>query len=106
MWIRAHAGSAARLVDHVLAGAGLQPRLLATGRGDEPVEAQVFVAAAQGVTVAHELNVVVNPGQIAVRPPVPPVGHRRIQAAIMRDQRAPAARALLEVLRELGRRHT
>jgi LysR substrate binding domain-containing protein len=77
-WIRRHAGSAVRLVDRVLAGAGLAPRLLPAGRGDEPVEARVFVAA----------------------------GARRIQAAIMRDQRSPAARALLEVLCELGPRHT
>jgi DNA-binding transcriptional LysR family regulator len=105
-WIRAHAGSAARLVDHVLAGAGLAPRVLDAGRGDEPVEAQVFVAAGQGVTVAHELNIVVNRDEIAVRPIAGGAGARRIQAAIMRDQRAPAARALLEILRELGRRHT
>jgi DNA-binding transcriptional LysR family regulator len=105
-WIRAHSGSAARLVDHVLAGAGLAPRMLAAGRGDEPVEAQLFVAAGQGVTVAHALNIVVNPGQIAVRPIAGGAGARRIQAAIMSDQRSPAARALLEVLRELGARHT
>jgi DNA-binding transcriptional LysR family regulator len=105
VWIRPHAGSAARLVDHVLDGARVQPRLLAAGRGDEPVEAQVFVAAGQGVTLAHELNIVVNPAQIAVRPIAGGAGARRIQAAIVRDQRAPAARALLELLRELGRRH-
>jgi DNA-binding transcriptional LysR family regulator len=105
-WIRAHEGSAARLVDHVLAGAGLAPRVLAAGRGDEPVEAQVFVAAGQGVTVAHELNIVVNREQIAVRPIAGGAGARRIQAAMMRDERAPAARALLEILHELGSRHT
>jgi DNA-binding transcriptional LysR family regulator len=105
VWIRAHEGSAARLVDHVLAGSGLRPRLRAAGRGDEPVESQVFVAAGQGVTVAHELNIVVNPAQIAVRPIAGGAGARSVQAAIMRDQRAPAARAVLDVLRELGRRH-
>jgi DNA-binding transcriptional LysR family regulator len=105
VWIRAHEGSAARLVDHVLAGGGLRPRLRAAGRGDEPVESQVFVAAGQGVTVAHELNIVVNPAQIAVKPIAGDAGARSIQAAIMRDQRAPAARAVLDVLRELGRRH-
>jgi DNA-binding transcriptional LysR family regulator len=104
-WIRPHEGGATRLVDHVLATAGLRPPLLAAGRGDEPVEAQVFVAAGQGVTVAHDLNIVVNPAEIAVRPVAGGAGARHIQAAIMRDQRAPAARALLDVLRELGRRH-
>src|SRR3954447_17219483 len=60
-WIRAHHGSAARLVDHVLAGAGLQPPLVRAGAGDEPVEAQAFVAAGRGVTVAHDLNVLIAP---------------------------------------------
>jgi DNA-binding transcriptional LysR family regulator len=47
-WVRAHHGSAARLVDHVLAAAGLRPRLLLAGHGDEPVEAQAFIAAGRG----------------------------------------------------------
>jgi hypothetical protein len=44
--------------------------------------------------------VIVNPGEIAVRPlaSAPP---RRVQAALASDQRAPAPRALLELLREL-----
>src|SRR3954451_4545330 len=35
-WIRAHHGSAARLTDHVLARAGLQPPILHAGHGDQP----------------------------------------------------------------------
>jgi DNA-binding transcriptional LysR family regulator len=65
-WIRAHHGSAAWLVDHVLHRAGLQPRIRLAGHGDEPVEAQAFVAAGQGVTLAHRLNVLISPEQIAV----------------------------------------
>src|SRR3954468_17100360 len=47
-WIRAHHGSAARLVDHVLARAGIRPSLVLAGGGDEPVEAQAFVAGRAG----------------------------------------------------------
>jgi DNA-binding transcriptional LysR family regulator len=102
-WIRAHRGSAARLVDHVLESAGLGPRILHAGHGDEPVEAQAFVAAGHGVMVAHRLNVVVEPERIAVvaleNAPV-----RHIQAALMPGQRAPAARAVVDALVEIGRR--
>jgi DNA-binding transcriptional LysR family regulator len=101
-WIRAHDGSAARLVDHVAREAGVAPRVLAAGHGDEPVEAQAFVAAGRGVTVAHALNVLVAPDRIAA---VPLTGApvRRVQAAIMREQRAPLPRAAVEALRAVGR---
>jgi DNA-binding transcriptional LysR family regulator len=104
-WIRAHHGSAARLLDHVLAGAGVAPPLLLAGHGDEPVEAQAFVAARRGVTVAHALNVIVAPDRVvAVALADAPV--RRVQAAIMREQRAPLARAALDALVEVGRRRS
>jgi DNA-binding transcriptional LysR family regulator len=51
-WIRAREGSAARLVDHVLDDAGIEPPILPAGHGDEPAEAQAFIAAGRGVTVA------------------------------------------------------
>lgn len=102
-WIRAHRGSAARLLDHVLETAGLRPSVLHAGHGDEPVEAQAFVAAGHGVMVAHRLNVLVEPERIAV---VALKGGsvRHVQAAIMRGQRAPAARAVIDALLEVGRR--
>jgi DNA-binding transcriptional LysR family regulator len=103
-WIRAHQGSAARLVDHVLAGAGIQPPILLAGHGDEPVEAQAFVAAGRGVTVAHALNVLIAPRQIVAVPLAGGAPVRRVQAAIMREQRAPLARAALDALVEVGRR--
>jgi DNA-binding transcriptional LysR family regulator len=112
-WIRAHHGSAARLVDHVLRTAAVDPPLLHAGHGDEPVEAQAFIAAGRGVTVAHALNVLIShepAGRGGGRPAiavVPLAGGapvRRIQAAIMRGQRAPAPRAVVEALREVGRR--
>jgi DNA-binding transcriptional LysR family regulator len=102
-WIRAHRGSAARLLDRVLEDAAIRPPLLHAGHGDEPVEAQAFVAAGRGVMVAHRLNVLIEPGRIAVvaleGAPI-----RRVQAAIMRGQRAPAARAVIDALLEVGRR--
>jgi DNA-binding transcriptional LysR family regulator len=104
-WIRPHHGSAAELVDHVLAHAQLQPPILLAGHGDEPIETQAFIAAGNGIAVAHRLNVILDPVQIAAVPlrdaPV-----RRIQAAIMREHRAPAALAVLDALHEVGQRHT
>jgi DNA-binding transcriptional LysR family regulator len=98
-WIRAHEGGAAALLDRTLERAGVDPPTLAAGRGDEPVEAQVYVVAGAAVMLAHELNVIVNAAGIAVRPLVdgPP---RRIQAALPHDA-PPAARAMLPLLRAL-----
>jgi DNA-binding transcriptional LysR family regulator len=103
-WVRAHHGSATRLVDHVLTRARIQPPILNAGHGDEPIEGQAFIAAGRGVAIAHRLNVILNPEQIMAIPlrggPV-----RHIQAAIMRQQRAPAALAVLDALRAIGRHH-
>jgi DNA-binding transcriptional LysR family regulator len=101
-WIRAHQGSAARLVDHVLERAGVRPRIVLAGHGDEPVEAQAFIAAGRGVTVAHELNVLVDQHRVAAVPLAGAAPVRHVQAAIMRDQRAPLARAMVDALREVG----
>jgi DNA-binding transcriptional LysR family regulator len=101
-WIRAHDGSAARLVDHVLHRAGVRPPIELVGRGDEPVEAQAFVAAGRGVTVAHRLNVLIDPDRIAVVPVPGP--SRLIQAAVLRGNRSPLARATVEALRTVGMR--
>jgi DNA-binding transcriptional LysR family regulator len=103
-WIQAHHGSAARLVDHVLAGARRRPELLRAGHGDEPIEAQAFVAAGRGITPAHRLNVVLNPERIAVVGLGGGAPVRRVQAALMRDQRAPLARAVVHALQEIGER--
>jgi DNA-binding transcriptional LysR family regulator len=103
-WVRAHRGSAARLFDHALRQAGAQPTIVHAGHGDEPVEAQAFIAAGRGVTIAHELNVLINPDQIAVVELRDGAPARFVQAAIMREQRSPAPRAVLEALREVGRR--
>jgi DNA-binding transcriptional LysR family regulator len=103
-WIRAHHGSAARLVDYVLQHVGLHPEIVLAGHGDEPVEAQAFIAAGRGVTIAHQLNVLISHEQIAVLPVADGAPARHIQAAIMRGQQAPLPRAVIECLREVGRR--
>jgi DNA-binding transcriptional LysR family regulator len=105
-WIRAHHGSAARLVDHVLHRAQLQPRIELAGHGDEPVEAQAFIAAGHGITVAHHLNVLISPEQIAVVRLAGAAPARHIQAAIMRENHSPLARATVQALREIGNRWT
>jgi hypothetical protein len=97
-WIRAHDGQAARLLDHVLRD--LAPALMHAGRGDEPVEAQVYVAAGAGVMLAHELNVLIGRDAIVARPlrDVPP---RRIQAALPKGARPAGTDAVLRVLRDV-----
>jgi DNA-binding transcriptional LysR family regulator len=97
-WIRAHDGGAAALLDHALGRAGISPRTLAAGRGEEPVEAQIYVVAGAGIMLAHQLNVIVNPAGIAIRPleDGPP---RRVQLAVPRDA-PPATRAVRSLLEE------
>jgi DNA-binding transcriptional LysR family regulator len=101
-WICAHDGSARRLADHVLREAGIRPELRHAGHGDEPVEAQAFVAAGQGVTIAHRLNVLLNPAEVVAVPLAGGAPVRHVQAAIMRNHRAPAARAVIEELLAIG----
>jgi DNA-binding transcriptional LysR family regulator len=104
-WLRAHDGGAARLLDHVLAETGIEPRIRLAGRGDEPVEGQVYVVAGAGVMLAHELNVIVDRDGIAVRPLAGPAPTRFVQAAAPAGPPATAARAVLEILRDLGKAH-
>jgi DNA-binding transcriptional LysR family regulator len=98
-WLRARDGGAATLLDATLASAGIAPALRTAGRGDEPVETQVYVAAGAGVMVAHELNVIVNRHRIAIRSLTDGIP-RRIQVAVP-VERPPAIGALLAVLRAL-----
>jgi DNA-binding transcriptional LysR family regulator len=104
-WIRAHDGSMARLIDHLLATSQLAPRLLAAGHGEEPIEAQALVAAGRGITLAHELNVIIKPGHIAVRPLAGRSSVRYVQAACLSGQRGPVSAVTLDALRRLGREH-
>jgi hypothetical protein len=106
-WVRAHDGSAARLVDAALHGAGIEPPIVLAGHGDEPVEAQALVAAGGAVTIAHALNVIVDPAAIVARPVTRGAAPgRRVAAAMLEDQRSPAVLAVLDALREVGRRRS
>jgi DNA-binding transcriptional LysR family regulator len=106
-WLRPVDGSVARLIDRLLAAAAVSPPRLLAGRGEEPVELHALVAAGRGVTVAHDLTVSAARVDVAVRPLAGVTGGgRTIQAAAARGHRAPATRAVLEALREIGRRHT
>src|SRR5215207_2471534 len=91
-WVRAREGSAAALLDRLVDA----PRVLPAGRGDEPVEGQVYVAAGAGVMLAWELNVILDRDGIAVRPLVdgPP---RMLEAALPAAPTA-AARAVVALL--------
>lgn len=100
-WIRSHDGSAARLVDLVLARAGIDPPVRLAGHGEEPVETQVFVASGEAVTLAYDLTVLINHERIAVRP-LADAPARRVEAAFLTGGPGPAAAAVLAVLRELG----
>jgi DNA-binding transcriptional LysR family regulator len=99
-WIQAHDGAAARLVDHIFRTAGLAPKVVRAGRGDEPVDSQGLVAARMGIGVTHALGIWMSRADVVVRRlsdgPV-----RHIQAALLRDHRAPATLAVLEILREI-----
>ncbi len=102
-WLRPHEGSAARLFDAVVHGAGLMPPTVLAGRGDEPAEAQALVAAGQGVMLGYDLNVIVDPERIAVRAIRDPIPPRAVQAAVLRGARPPATRALLDAVLDAGR---
>jgi hypothetical protein len=61
-------------------------------------------AAGRGVTIAHALNVLIDPQQIAALPLAGGRPVRHVQAAVMRGQRAPAPLAVVDALREVGAR--
>jgi DNA-binding transcriptional LysR family regulator len=101
-WIQAHDGAAARLVDHIFRTAGLSPTVVRAGYGDEPVDSQGLVAAGMGIGVTHALGIWMSRSDVVARRVADgPVRH--IQAALLRDHRAPATLAMLEILRELCR---
>jgi DNA-binding transcriptional LysR family regulator len=101
-WIRPHEGSAARRLDAVLGGAGIRPALLLAGRGDEPVEVQALVAAGRGLTLTHDLTVVVSCNGVVVRPLADEPGMRRVQAAVLPGPRPPATETALRALLRIG----
>jgi len=103
-WIRPHDGSAARLVDHVLATRGARPALVLAGRGDEPVETQALVAAGRGVALTYDLTVLVSRHQLALVPIEGLEVHRTVHAAVADGHHPPRVTAVLDALLEIGHR--
>jgi DNA-binding transcriptional LysR family regulator len=101
-WIRAHDGSAAARTEHVLARHRLDPPRLLAGHGDEPVETQALVAAGRGISVTHQLTVLVDPTQLALRPLVGEPGVRNIAVAYPTGPMTPASATVLDALRAIG----
>jgi DNA-binding transcriptional LysR family regulator len=101
-WIRAHDGGAADLTEHVLARHRLDPPRLLAGHGDEPVETQALVAAGRGISVTHDLTVLVDPGQLAVRPLLREPGVRHVAVARAVGPLSPATETVLDALHEIG----
>ncbi len=102
-WLRPQDGTAAALVDHVLARTGLEPALLPAGRGDEPVETQALVAAGRAVALTYELTVLVSGHALAVVPLAGPALARRVAVARAEGPLPPAVAAVLDALRTVGR---
>jgi DNA-binding transcriptional LysR family regulator len=103
-WIRAHDGSAADLTEHVLARYRLDPPRLLAGHGDEPVETQALVAAGRGISLTHELTVLVDHDQLVVRPLARKPGVRHVAVAHAAGPLVPAAQTVLDALRKIGAR--
>ena len=104
-WIRAHDGSAADLVERVLARHRLDPPRLLTGHGDEPVEIQALVAAGRGVTLTHELTVIVSRDNLIMRPLTAETGVRHIRVAHPTGPMTAAAETVLNTLKAVGEQH-
>lgn len=103
-WIRPHGGSLARLIDKFINASGATPHVLFAGHGEEPIEAQALVAAGRGISLAHDLNVIINPDQVAVRALYPTSAVRHIQVAYLPGHRSPAITATLNALQQIARR--
>jgi DNA-binding transcriptional LysR family regulator len=104
-WIRAHDGSAADLVEHVLARHKLDPPRLLAGHGDEPVEIQALVAAGRGVTLTHDLTVIIDPHNVLTRPLDGELFVRRIYVSQATGPLPPAAQTVLDAIQRVGRHH-
>ena len=104
-WIRAHDGSAADLAEHVLARHRLDPPRLLAGHGDEPVEAQALVAAGRGVTLTHDLTVIIDKHNLLSRPLAGERFVRHIAVAHATGPLAPVVGTVLDAIRHVGQHH-
>ncbi len=101
-WIQAHDGSAAELTERVLARHRLDPPRLLVGHGDEPVETQALVAAGRGITLTHDLTVLVHRHQLVTRPLARETGVRHIAVAHATGPMSPATATVLDALHTIG----
>jgi DNA-binding transcriptional LysR family regulator len=104
-WIRAHDGSAADLAEHVLGRYRLDPPRLLAGHGDEPVEAQALVAAGRGVTLTHDLTVIIDQHSLLSRPLAGERFVRQIAVAHATGPLAPVVGTVLDAIRNVGQHH-
>ena len=101
-WIQAHDGSAADLTEHVLARHRLDPPRLLAGHGDEPVETQALVAAGRGITLTHDLTVIVSRHQLVTRPLAGETGVRHVAVAHATGPMSPQPRPCCTPLGAVG----
>ena len=95
--MRAHGGGGNRGQ-----GEGLDPPRLLAGHGDEPVETQALVAAGRGITLTHDLTVIVNRHQLVTGPLARETGVRHVAVAYAAGPMNPAAETVLHALRAIG----
>ena len=104
-WIRAHDGSAADLVERFLVRHRLDPQRLLTGHGDEPVENQALVAAGRGVTLTHELTVIVSRDNLVMKPLTAETSVRHVRVAHPTGPMTKETETLLNTLKTIGKQH-
>jgi DNA-binding transcriptional LysR family regulator len=104
-WIQAHDGSAADLTENVLARHRLDPPRLLAGHGDEPVEAQALVAAGRGVTLTHDLTVIIDQHNLLSRPLAGERFVRHIAVAHATGPLTLVVRTVLDAIRHVGQQH-
>jgi hypothetical protein len=80
------------------------PRLRA-GHGDEPVEIQALVTAGRGVTLTHELTVIVSRNNLVVLPLTAETGVRHVSVAYPAGPMTTATETVLTILTTVGEHH-
>lgn len=83
------------------AEAGFEPRI--AFQSDDYGAIQGFIAAGVGVALIPDLALITPRDDIVIRPLGGALPHRRVMAATLTGNRGPAAPAMLEILREVGR---
>jgi hypothetical protein len=66
------------------------------------VETQALVAAGRGISVTHDLTVLVDPEQLTVRPLLREPGVRHVAVARAVGPLSPAAETVLDALHTIG----